>query len=556
MVARVLSLLYREVRGLHQAAYVLALFTFASQILAIVRDRTLAHQFGAGYELDLYYAAFRIPDLLFVLFASVLSVYVLLPFVVKTANTQTGRELLSQVFTLFLVSYSALAAALFLLAPYCVPFLFPGFEASAHTQIVELMRILLLQPLLLGISSLCGVITQLQHRFIIYAISPLLYNIGIIFGVVVFYPLWGLSGLVWGVVFGAFGHVLIQIPLVVKSDLRFGIALHFKADELWGLAKVAVPRALTLSLHQIQFILFVMLASFMAVGSVSVLQFAFNLQSVPLAIIGVSYSVAAFPTLAELLAKQKQQDFNLFVLTAIRHIIFWSLPIVTLVIVLRAQIVRVLLGSGSFDWDDTRLTAAVLAVFVVTLTMQAILMLMTRALYAGGKTMLPLILALFGVSVGAGSAWLLYWWFMISEPARYFMADILRLQDVVGIEVMALPIGFTLGILVELLLIVVVCRKLFSMTYQPLYRTIFVSTVSALAGGIAAYGTLSFVVEGINQETFIGIFMQGLVAGVVGVGTVITFHFLLQSRELHEVYSSFRARLFKTDVVAPQPEVI
>lgn len=556
MVARVLSLLYKEVKGLHQAAYVLALFTLASQILAIVRDRTLAHQFGAGYELDLYYAAFRIPDLLFVLFASVLSVYVLLPFIVGASNSKVGRELLSQVFTLFLIVYSTLAGLLFVLAPLCVPFLFPGFDASAHAQIVDLMRILLLQPMLLGVSSLCGVVTQLQHRFIIYAISPLLYNIGIILGVVVFYQWWGLPGLVWGVVFGAFGHVLIQVPLILKSELRFGITFNFKSLKLWDLAKVAVPRALTLSLHQTQFIIFVMVASLMAVGSVSVLQFAFNLQSVPLAIIGASYSVAAFPTLAELLAKQKQQDFNLYVLTAIRHIIFWSLPIITLVIVLRAQIVRVLLGSGSFDWDDTRLTAAVLAVFIITLTMQAILMLLVRALYAGGKTMIPLVIAFFGVSVGAGSAWVLYWWFMVSPSVRYFMADILRLRDVVGIEVMAIPIGFTLGILFELVVLAFVCRLTFSMSYRPLYRTMFVGVISALAGGIASYWTLSFVVEGINQETFIGIFMQGLVGGAVGLVVVIGTHLLLKSQELHEVYTSFRARLFKTDVVAPQPEVL
>ena len=556
MVARVLSLLYKEVKGLHQAAYVLALFTFASQILAIVRDRTLAHQFGAGYELDLYYAAFRIPDLLFVLFASVLSVYVLLPFVVNAVNQEAGGRLLSQVFTLFLVSYSALATLIFFLAPFCVPLLFPGFDAVAHAQIVDLMRILLLQPLLLGLSSLCGVITQLQHRFIIYAISPLLYNIGIIIGVAVFYGWWGLQGLVWGVVLGALGHVLIQVPLILKSGLRFGFTNTFDGRKLWELAKVATPRALTLSLHQVQFLLFVMMASLMAVGSVSVLQFAFNLQSVPLAIIGVSYSVAAFPTLAELLAKQKQKDFNLYVLTAIRHIIFWSLPIITLVIVLRAQIVRVLLGSGSFDWDDTRLTAAVLAVFVVTLTMQAALLLLTRALYAGGKTMLPLVLACVGVVFGAGSAWIIYWWFTVSEPARLMVADILRLRDVVGVEVLALPIGFTLGILIELILMVFVCRRLFSMSYRPVYRTLFVSVVSALVGGIAAYGTLSFVVEGINQETFIGIFMQGLVGGVVGVFAVIITNYLLKSKEMHEVYTSFRARLFKTDVVAPQPEVL
>lgn len=556
MVARVLSILYREVKGLHQAAYVLALFTFASQILAIVRDRTLAHQFGAGYELDIYYAAFRIPDLLFVLFASVLSVYVLLPFVVNAVSVESGRKLLSQVFTLFLVTYSALAGLLFFIAPLLVPYIFPGFEPSAHAEVVFLMRILLLQPLLLGISSLCGVVTQLQHRFIIYALSPLLYNIGIIIGVAVFYKWWGLAGLVWGVVLGAFGHFIIQVPLIIKSGYLFTITSSFDTKLIWQLAKVAIPRAFTLSLHQIQFLMFVSAASTMAIGSVSVLQFAFNLQSVPLAIIGVSYSVAAFPTLAELLAKQKQKDFNVYILTAIRHIVFWSLPIVGLVIVLRAQIVRVLLGSGSFDWDDTRLTAAVLAVFVVTLTMQAILLLLVRAVYAGRKTMLPLVMACVGVSAGVGSAWFLYWWFLVSDSTRHTIADIFRLRDVVGVEVLALPMGFSLGILVELILMLAVCAILFKMSLRPVYRTLFVSLVSALVGGLCAYMTLYFVVEGINQETFIGIFMQGLVGGVAGVLAVIVTNKLMDSKEQHEVYKSFKAKLFKTDVMAPQPDVL
>lgn len=556
MVARVFSLLYKEVKGLHQAAYVLALFTIASQILAIVRDRTLAHQFGAGYELDLYYTAFRIPDLLFVLFASVLSVYVLLPFVVGAAKTAQGQHLLSQVFTIFLVSYTTLALVIFLLLPWAVPVLFPGFDSVGHAEIVTLTRILLLQPLFLGLSSLCGVITQLQHRFVIYALSPLIYNIGIILGVAVFYEWWGMVGLTWGVVLGAIGHVAIQVPLIRKSELRFALTRHFDSAALFQLAWVAIPRGLTLSLHQLQFLLFVSLASIMAVGSISVLQFAYNLQSVPLAIIGVSYSVAAFPTLAQLLAEQKQKDFNLYVLTAVRHIIFWSLPIIALVVVLRAQIVRVLLGSGSFDWDDTRLTAAVLAVFVVTLTVQAMLLLLTRALYAGGRTLLPLLLAVIGVSIGTVSAWLLYRWFLVSEEARLVIADILRLRDVVGVEVLALPLGFTLGVLVELLLIVLVSRKIFAMSFRPVYRTFAMSLVSALVGGMAAYATLHFVVEGVNQEKFLGIFIQGVVAGLVGVTMVIATYALLRSTELSEVTRSFRARLFKTDVVAPQPDVI
>jgi len=149
MVRRVFNFVYREVRGLHQAAYILAFFAFGSQILAIVRDRLLAHNFGAGIELDLYYAAFRIPDLLFVLFASVLSVYVLLPFVNKTSQThgaETGAAILSQVFTLFLVAYVLIAAIILAIAPVLVAYLFPGFSEQS-SELVLLMRILLLQPL-------------------------------------------------------------------------------------------------------------------------------------------------------------------------------------------------------------------------------------------------------------------------------------------------------------------------------------------------------------------------------------------------------------------------
>jgi putative peptidoglycan lipid II flippase len=268
MVRRVFNFVYQEVRGLHQAAYILALFAFGSQMLAIVRDRMLAHTFGAGPELDLYYAAFRIPDLLFVLFASVLSVYVLLPFVNRhqEADTpKTGVSVLSQIFTLFLYVYVAVAAVLAFAAPYYVPHMFPGFVGSYET-LVTLLQILLLQPLLLGLSSLCGVVTQMNHRFVLYAVSPLLYNLGIIFGIAALYPLIGLYGLALGVVVGAFGHVLVQVPFVVESKYTF----RFLPKIDWGLIQqvlvVSVPRALTLSINQVVLLVLVGMASVMAAG--------------------------------------------------------------------------------------------------------------------------------------------------------------------------------------------------------------------------------------------------------------------------------------------------
>lgn len=557
MVTRVLHLMYKEVRGLHQAAYILALFAIGSQMLALIRDRLLAHTFGAGPELDLYYAAFRIPDLMFVLFGSVLSVYVLLPFVTKAEerSDEGGRMVLSQLFTVFLVAYTVVAFGLFLAAPLVVPYLFPGFVGEAET-ITTLTRIMLLQPFLLGLSSLCGVVTQLGHRFILYAVSPLIYNLGIIFGVIVFYPALGLPGLALGVVLGAFGHLAVQWPLVRGSSLRFSFSTKLHWSVIRPVLFVALPRALTLSIHQLTLLVLASLASLMAVGSVSVFQFAFNLQSVPLAIVGMSYSVAAFPVLAQLASRGKRDQFVSHLMTALRHIIFWSLPIIALVIVLRAQIVRVLLGTGSFDWGDTRLTAAVLAILVVGLLAQAVQLLLVRAFYADGRTLVPFVLSAIGLGVTVASA-LMAWSYYAANPLMQARLEtLLRLTEVPGTEVLVLAFGYTAGALVMAVALLLVAGVTFALPLWALARQLFEATFAALAGGISAYATLAFMVDGINQESFIGILVQGAAGGIMGVIAVVLVYRLLGSRELQEIYRSFHAKIFKTDIIAPQPDNI
>jgi len=554
MVKRVINLVYREIRGLHQAAYILALFAFGSQILALVRDRLLAHTFGAGGELDLYYAAFRIPDILYVLFASVLSVYVLLPFVAKAKqeSDDAGARVLGQMFTLFLFGYIAIAVIVFILAPYLVPIFFPGLVENSET-LVLLLRILLLQPLLLGISTLLSVVTQLSHRFVLYAISPLIYNVGIICGIIFFYPYFGLSGLAVGVVIGALGHMLVQLPLIRMSELSFGIVKKFDLVLLKSIFVVALPRALTLSLNQLVLLVLVGVATYLAAGSVSVFQFAFNLQSVPLAIIGMSYSVAAFPVLAELYAKKEQVAFNHHVLTAFRHIIFWSLPIIALVIVLRAQIVRIVLGSGAFDWSDTMLTAAVLSIFIVTLAAQSTLLLLIRAFYAGGKTILPLLVILLGAVTTLVTAFFSFKIVAIYPELMVSLEKIFRVSGLAGTEILLLALAFAVGVLLEMVVLIIMAMREFSFTCRGIFSQLFQSSLAALASGISAYGTLIFVVDGVNQETFIGILLQGVTAGVVGVFFGVLTYYLLGSKELNEIYRSHHSKVFKTDVIGAPP---
>src|SRR3989344_5834752 len=221
MVRAILRFIEQEIGGLHEAAYLLGFFALLSQLLGFLRDRLLASYFGAGAALDIYYAAFRVPDLIFIWSASMVSLSVLIPFLSKRReeSKESARRFLDSVFSAFFVLIVVLCALAFFFAPRLVVALFPGFDASAAHDVTLLMRIMLLQPIFLGISNLFASVTQLERRFFVYAISPILYNIGLIIGVVFFYPNMGLPGLAWGVVLGAILHLSIQIPVIVRTGL-------------------------------------------------------------------------------------------------------------------------------------------------------------------------------------------------------------------------------------------------------------------------------------------------------------------------------------------------
>lgn len=556
MVQLFLQNIYREIRGLHQAAYVLAIFTFGSQILALIRDRLLAHTFGAGIELDLYYTAFRIPDFLYVLFASTLSVYVLIPFIAKhieETNYVHAKSLLSQIFSLFVVIYTAVALFVFFFTPEIIQHLFPGFVEHTET-LVPLIRIMLLQPLLLGISALFGVITQLDHRFILYALSPLIYNLGIIMGLLFLYPYFGLVGLAYGVVLGAVGHLLIQLPYVLRSPIAPGPTIQFHMSEIYRVCRTSLTRAVTLSLHQIVLLGLVGFASIMTIGSVSVFQFAYNLQSVPLAIIGVSYSVAAFPLLAQLFAEEKFKEFSTNITTALRHIFFWSLPAIALFVVIRAQFVRVVLGSGEFDWSDTRLTAAILALFIISLTAQAIHLLLVRALYAVGNTRLPFYITLFTSTLALVFSFQFYTVLIQKGEFYYTIASLMRLEGVTGIEVLSLPLGYSCALIIHALIMLVVTRKYIYLRLGALVRPFMHATLAALFGGLVSYVSLNYFVKWFEIDTLPTVFLQGFLAFVLGFGGYILFQYALRNTELSEMHETFKRKLSRQRLIVPQDE--
>jgi len=567
MVKRVLSLLNSEFRNVNQAAIVLGAFTFLAQILALVRDRAFASVLGPSASLDVYYAAFKIPDLLFVSIASLASVTVLLPFLVDklgtngsgevNGNSVAAKKLLDDVFTVFLVAMAGVAVILYILMPKIAPLIAPGFTLLQLHDLVAISRIMLLSPIFLGLSNMLGSVTQLFKKFFIFALSPVFYNLGIIAGIVFLYPHFGLPGLGYGVVFGALLHLLIQFPALSKTGFLPGISRSIDWKEIRRMTALSLPRTLGLALTSFSILIIISIASKIGVGSISLFQFSYNLQNVPLGIIGVSYAVAAFPTLARFCSTDNMGEFVKYIGSAARQIIFWSMPIMFLFIVLRAQIVRVILGAGAFSWNDTRLTAAALALFSVSIVGQSLILLFTRGYYAAGNTRKPLVINLVSTFATIALSFGLVSLFRHDPMVRYFFESILRIQDVPHAEIVMLPLAFSVGAIINTFWLWLAFKHDFAVRGQFMLRSFGQSFAGAFFMGYVAYLLLDVFDDVFDISTFSGILGQGLVSGILGILAGVIVLRLLGSQELTSIAASLRSkRLFKTEIVSSAPEEV
>ncbi len=548
---RALQFLSLEVRGLHIAVYILAFSALLSSLLALFRDRMLAHAFGASATLDIYYAAFRIPDFIFVATGALVSVYILIPELARRAS-EAQRKYIDTI----LVGFSTLSVLVSIIAvataPYFLDILFPNLN-SASGELVLMTRIMLLQPIFLGLSNILAAITQVRMRYALYSLSPLLYNLGIILGVVVFFPVWGMAGLALGVVVGAFMHFAIQIPTTYKDGFLHQFPRLSEPRILIDTIFISVPRALALSMNQLSFLGLTALAALLTSGSIAVFMFAYNLQAVPLAIIGASYSVAAFPTLAAAIARGEREAFVSHIATAARHIFFWSLPATALIIILRAHVVRVALGSGAFDWTDTRLTAAALALLSVSLVFQGLTLLLVRGYYAAGRTFVPFVVAL-GSAVGAVALGGYAIGFFRNEFVAEVSQDILRVAGVPGSTVLALAFAYSFVAVVSTLVLLVHFEYRFEGFFRRVWRSWGESFLAACGGGAAAYIALAAIGPITFASTTFSVLTRGFIGGACGIGAAAFIYWLLGNREFAENATAIHDRLWR-DRIAMSPKV-
>ena len=393
-------------RSVAGAAGLVATGFIASRLLGLLRSVAIADAFGTEPELGAYFVAFRVPDLVFQLLAGAALASAFIPVfsrVVLDDGEDDAWRLASSVLNLISLATFVLAALAFALAPLIVPLLAPGLgEASGradelHALAVELTRVMLISPLMFGVSGmLTGILNARQH-FLAPSIAPLLYNLGIILGAVVLADRWGVHGLAWGVVIGSVGHLVVQLPALWAVGMRWRPSLGFASAGVREVMRLMGPRVIGLAAAQVNLVVVMFFASFVSDEAISAVNFAFLVMLLPVGVVGMAISTAAFPALATLGAEEDIEGLGRSIDGTLRMILFLAIPASAGLVLLADPVVRLLLQRGAFDADSTSLVVSVLVVYAVAAWAHASIEIMSRGFYALSDTRTPVAIAVLGM---------------------------------------------------------------------------------------------------------------------------------------------------------------
>ncbi len=419
-------------RFLPQGAILLSVLTFAAYAAGLVRDRLFAQTYGAGIELDAYNAAFVLPELaLDVLVAAGLTA----PFVpvfstLRGEDGSAAARFAQTVLTLAVMVMGAACVVLLVIAPWTVELIAPGFDAAGRALYTDLFRIMLLTPVLFAASITLGEVLVAERRFLFYALAPILYNVGIAGGTFLLHDSMGIHAAAVGAVAGAALHLGIRIAGILRSSVPLRPRLDLRLPALREFVRLMIPKMASHPIEPLTFLYFTRVASTLAAGSVTAISFARNFQSVPVSLIGVSIALAAFPGLSSLWAAGDRAGFAAEIRRAAVTIGVLSVIAAVGLVVVGPLGIEILLGGGRFDADDVQLTATVLAAFALAVPFDALGHLVARGLYATHNTVLPVAASLTGFAVTVAATTLL----------------------VETLDVVAVPVGFTAGAVVRVIL--------------------------------------------------------------------------------------------------------
>lgn len=436
----------RLIKLIPAGSVILGITTLISYLLGLVRDHYFAQIFGASRALDAYNAAFLIPDLLFnILVASgIAAAFIPIFTELLKLDAERASKYANSVITAAIGSMIIISVIIIIFAGPISALVVPGFNLTDRALVAKILRLLALSPIFFGVSNAIGAMLVTKRRFLFYGLSPVLYNLGIIGGTIFLAPRFGIMGVALGTVGGAFLHLAARFFDARRSGFVFNLKYSFGTMEFKQTLKLMLPKMLGHPMELITFWAFTAISSTLIPGSVAVMSFARNFESVPVSLIGITIATTTFPILAMTIADRSIERFRKILRNSFLLIFFASIAAACVTFLIKEPLVRIALGGGAFQASDIARTSATLGMFALAIPTEASIQLLARAFYATKNTIIPVALSIVGLIISVGGAYLLV--------PRY--------------EILALPLGFFIGSAVELILLAFLIsirtRQLFS----------------------------------------------------------------------------------------------
>lgn len=495
--------------GASGASALIAVTTFLSYAAGLLRDRIIAVNFGTTSATDTYNASFLIPDALFNMFIAGALVAAFMPVFSEYLHKDKKEAfaVANTVLTGASILIGILAIISFIFMGHIVEFLFPNVSPESKADIITMTRMMLPAALVFSISNTIGNILMTYNRFGSFAISPILYNLGIIIGVVFFNEQYGIYSAPIGVVIGTLLHLVVRIVDVFLTEYRYKPELKIAHPGFKKIVKLMIPKAISLVSWQINLYIFAIVGMKMMEGGLAAFNFARNIQSFAVSLFGVAFATAVFPVLNRAVNQNDKVTYTRNIQTTIQRILFFTIPAAFGIILLSKQVTGLILSGGVFKEDSLNLTSLILTSFALSIPLESLIQIFSRAFYAIQNTFVPMIINVLSLFIIA----------MIT----IFVAPRFGIQW--------FSLGFTIGFLIYNILFIIILRKhLQGFDLKEFFASLLKIAVST--------GTMCL---GINLVTSSQITnnlgIEAILAVIVGGTIFMTMSLLLKSPELSSI---------------------
>ena len=536
----------RNRRIARSTATVMLAFATA-KLISLAQTLIIAQVFGVGSELDAYVAANRIPELIVILISGGALTHAFIPIfsgmLAKGRQAEAWRlssNLINTIFTLALLT----SAAVFVLAPWLVRVLVaPGFDAPTSQNTIDMMRILLLSTVIFSVSGIFSGILNSHQHFLLPALAPIMFDLGILFGVLFLLPIFGVQAIAWGAVIGAALHFGVQLPGLARYKMRWRLELGLGNRQLWRVVWLMLPRIGGLGVFSLNFLVMNNIASRLGSGSVSALDWGWRLMQIPQTLIGTAMGIVIFPTLAALSEMNDLAGKRSAMSGALRFILVCSLPSSVALIVLGRPLIS-LLERGAFDSSASALVYSTLSMFTLGLVVHAALEVIARSFYADKDTLTPLFAALAGALVNFAAALVLSEVELV-DAARFGNA-VARSLPWLGLpieigNVSGLALANSLGGMVEALaLLLVLRRRWHGARENELASTLMKTLVASLIMATVIVAADALWIIGLPGRGLIMTIARLACESLLGLAAFALAAYALKMQEVSELRSMLR----------------